>query len=327
MLQPLQPQVCVRTRNPRELESVLSASLRPAQIRPGAREGHGFLFQHLRLDHSCISLLEGNSAIDVTLNVDRARPAAYIFWMQLDGSCWMSPDGRSLFEIPVFHGCIASSGLPGTIRQDTHTRQFFVRFDRTALAPHLEECGTYLDTLDRGAPIRLPSLLGSALQRYIGYLLLEFRQTDSPAWTPRLAGHTEQMLMALLADALRRCDTGGCGGAPAPWEPRYVTKAVRYLLDNLDREITVADLVSETGVSLRTLYRGFRLYRGCSPMAFLRERRLERVHAELAQADPRTTSVTDIALRAGFNHLSNFASLYRNRYGRLPSDTLAKKPT
>ncbi|MNC98348.1 DNA-binding transcriptional activator FeaR [compost metagenome] len=61
-------------------------------------------------------------------------------------------------------------------------------------------------------------------------------------------------------------------------------------------------------------------------MSFLRDTRLERVHAQLMQADPQGTSVTEVAFRAGFDHLSNFASLYRNRFGRLPSETLLKKP-
>jgi len=35
-------------------------------------------------------------------------------------------------------------------------------------------------------------------------------------------------------------------------------------------------------------------------------------------------SVTEVALSCGFNHLSKFAKSYRERFGELPSETLAQ---
>ena len=320
-----EPPVCIRTQDPRELESLLASNLRPVSIKPCQRDKQSFLFQQLKLKDSQISVLQGEGAMDVKLNPERDKPASYIFWMQIDGSCRMNPEGERHFEIPAFHGCIASSSTPGSIRQSTNSRQFFIRFQRSSLEGNLEENSLPFRALDQGIPVRLPSLMGSALHRYIQYLMTEFRQSQSPVWEPELSLHTEHLLIALLKEAWTRRQDGTAGGLPAAWEPQYVVKAEKFILQNFARGITIEDLVAETGVSLRTLYRGFNLHKGRGPMSFLRDTRLERVHAELLQADPRDTSVTEIAFRSGFDHLSNFASLYRNRFGRLPSETLVKK--
>jgi AraC-like DNA-binding protein len=55
-----------------------------------------------------------------------------------------------------------------------------------------------------------------------------------------------------------------------------------------------------------------------TPTEYLRRTRLERAHRDLLDGED---SVTGIALRWGFPHLSRFADAYRRQYGVLPSDT------
>jgi AraC-like DNA-binding protein len=63
---------------------------------------------------------------------------------------------------------------------------------------------------------------------------------------------------------------------------------------------------------------------GTTPMEFLRRVRLERAHRDLLHGEG---TVTDIALRWGFPHLSRFARAYRAQYGVLPSETRrARRP-
>jgi AraC-like DNA-binding protein len=60
-------------------------------------------------------------------------------------------------------------------------------------------------------------------------------------------------------------------------------------------------------------------------MLHLRNRRLERAHEELTDVLPSDgVTVTDIAERWGFTHLSSFATLYRKRWGESPSETLRR---
>ena len=58
-----------------------------------------------------------------------------------------------------------------------------------------------------------------------------------------------------------------------------------------------------------------------SPMTYVRNVRLEHAHAELQEAEA-GDSVTDVATRWGFTHLSRFSEHYKHHFGVLPSTTL-----
>ena len=75
-------------------------------------------------------------------------------------------------------------------------------------------------------------------------------------------------------------------------------------------------------VSVRSLHAGFQEQLGESPMAYVRRIRLGKVRADLLHADPRSTRVTDVAMRWGFFHQSRFAQQYREQFQELPSATL-----
>lgn len=103
--------------------------------------------------------------------------------------------------------------------------------------------------------------------------------------------------------------------------PQHVRRVERFIADNVGRPITLEELVEASGVSARALFDGFRRFRGCSPMAYLRSVRLDRVRQDLLAARDGET-VTSIACRWGFYQFGRFAGQYRQAYGELPSETL-----
>lgn len=103
-----------------------------------------------------------------------------------------------------------------------------------------------------------------------------------------------------------------------PW---YVAAAERQLLDKLSEPVSVVDLARTTGVSPRTLHDGFRKHRGASPMKMLRVQRMQMARKELTEPQG-NTSVTDTALKWGFNHLGRFSAYYLAQFGEKPSETL-----
>lgn len=107
---------------------------------------------------------------------------------------------------------------------------------------------------------------------------------------------------------------------PAPPVPRLVRRAERYMIDHADAAITVSDVAAELGVSVRTLQEGFRRCRSTTPIAVLRQARLQRVRDELLRRDC-TIGVTAVALRFGFAHLGRFSASYRAAFGESPSVT------
>jgi AraC-like DNA-binding protein len=104
---------------------------------------------------------------------------------------------------------------------------------------------------------------------------------------------------------------------------RVVQDAMKYIDAHLAEPITMESIARNVHMSIRSIQQGFRDELGVSPMTYLRDRRLERVHDELADALPSDgVTVTDVASRWGFHHLGSFAVEYRKRWGMTPSETL-----
>lgn len=112
--------------------------------------------------------------------------------------------------------------------------------------------------------------------------------------------------------------------------PRAGRAAVNRAVDLLEAEPelpwTVVDLARRVGLSTRALQYGFAAQAGRSPMAYLRQVRLQRADADLraAAGTPLAAGrgVASIASRWGFTNFGRFAAAYRARYGRTPSETL-----
>ena len=101
-----------------------------------------------------------------------------------------------------------------------------------------------------------------------------------------------------------------------------VRRAGEYIAANAHRHVALADLAAATGVPVRTLTAAFRAHRGQSPMAFLRTQRFELARQRLAS--PVATTVAEVALSCGFEHLGRFSVGYRTRFGEHASETLRR---
>lgn len=106
--------------------------------------------------------------------------------------------------------------------------------------------------------------------------------------------------------------------------PKNVRRAEDFMRHNVGQAITLRDIARAAGSSVRALQSGFREFRGMTPLETLRSFRMEAARAELLDAT-NGDSVTAIALRWGFQHLSRFSAAYKIRYGEFPSDTMRKR--
>jgi len=106
--------------------------------------------------------------------------------------------------------------------------------------------------------------------------------------------------------------------------PGYVREAEEYIAAHLDEPITLSTIVKEVGISGRSLQTAFRAHRGCSPMQFLKERRLELARQRLSRAEPGAT-VTGIATTVGMDHLGRFSVEYKKRFGENPTETMQRR--
>ena len=97
---------------------------------------------------------------------------------------------------------------------------------------------------------------------------------------------------------------------------RTARTARDYIKAHLGRRLMLDDIALASRVSVRTLQDSFRQEFGQTPTDYILNTRLDRVKADLL-AEPHL-SITAIAQRWGFTHLSDFSRRYRHRFGCSP---------
>jgi AraC-like DNA-binding protein len=100
-------------------------------------------------------------------------------------------------------------------------------------------------------------------------------------------------------------------------------RACGFMVMNIARPLSLDDLVQVTGASSRALQYAFQSRFGMSPMRWLREQRLRRLHAALQRADD-AQGVTELAVGLGFAHLGRLGQVFEQRFGLLPSHLLRR---
>jgi len=121
----------------------------------------------------------------------------------------------------------------------------------------------------------------------------------------------ESMTLELVARASRliaqRCD-------PRP-RPRFLDDACSFIDAQLHRALTLREVASAMRVSIRQLSDALRVHELKTFRAFVRERRIARARALLAD---RAISISDVALTCGFCDQSHLTRVFRHVTGLTP---------
>ena len=105
----------------------------------------------------------------------------------------------------------------------------------------------------------------------------------------------------------------------APHIRRRLDRLRDYADAQLTNPVTLADMARACSLSVRQLNAVCQQHYGTSPIAWLRQLRLQAAYQSL-RSDP-LADVSTVAMRYGFTHLGRFAALYRQTFGELPSQT------
>ncbi|MGW4158972.1 AraC family transcriptional regulator [Streptomyces sp. NPDC004788] len=232
--------------------------------------------------------------------------------------------GRRLLATPEEAMLLDPSGDTFLDRWTGDCRSLSVKIGATALEERLEAL------LGRPPGARLTFGPGLDITRGPGRSWVTFaRQVAAGALVgDGLATHElvarplqEALLNGLLlaADHAWRDELDRPAGPARPAPVKRVMDAVRA---RPEHPFTTTELAALARVSVRRLQESFREYVGMSPMAYVREVRLDRVHEELRAGDPDGLAVGEVAWRWGFTHPGRFAAQYRARFGEPPSRTL-----
>ena len=92
--------------------------------------------------------------------------------------------------------------------------------------------------------------------------------------------------------------------------------------DHAHEDITVGDLAEAAGASRQAVHLAFRQHLQTTPRSYLDRVRLDRVHRDLTDLDPGTTTVEQVALLWGFADLERLRRYYGRTYRTSPELTL-----
>ncbi|WP_372399575.1 helix-turn-helix domain-containing protein [Azospirillum sp. HJ39] len=103
---------------------------------------------------------------------------------------------------------------------------------------------------------------------------------------------------------------------------KFVRQFRDYVEAHPEDRLSVAQVAQAIGVTTRMLEYSFADVMGVSPKDYLKMVRLNAARRALRVADPRMTTVAEIAMDHGFWHLGRFSAYYGEMFGEKPSDTL-----
>lgn len=219
---------------------------------------------------------------------------------------------------------IISPALEFRMRHECNAEKLFIRVERSAFE---QQCAQFYGYTPHQPLNFLPAipLHGSAATLSLKRLL-EWQLTEASEGSlfdqPLIAAQFEEALMVSLLNSLPH-NQSNAQTPQGTIAPGYIKRAEAYIEQNAHLPLTAGEIAQHAGVSIRSLFAGFRKYRNISPMQYLKELRLAATQAEFSEPTPDTT-VTQTALRWGFAHLGQFSAIYQQRYGERPSTTLRR---
>jgi len=101
-----------------------------------------------------------------------------------------------------------------------------------------------------------------------------------------------------------------------------VQHATRYLLANLEKSVSVADVARAVGVSVGSLQLAYRRTGKGTPLAHLRALRMEAAHAALTRATSAAPAPPTVARNVGYRNIGRFDAHYRQAFGETPEETV-----
>jgi AraC-like DNA-binding protein len=290
-------------------------------VDPAALPGFTATFHGVLVRDVTLGYLDYAAA--VTLDIQRL-PENCLVIVPVTGTSRLETQAGVVEATPVT-AAIPRPEEPCTITCDADTAHLVVRISRPALEAHLTRL--LGRSIDRRPLVFEPrfDLTAARASRWslaIQMLLAELYEPASLLHEGVGAGSLEEFVMSALLYA--QPSTFSDDLWPGKRSERRAVREARQFIDtNLTRPLTIAVIARAAGVSVRGLQQQFQADLGQTPTNYLRDRRLERARADLADASPASgITVAEIASRWGFTHLGRFAIAYRVRFGESPSQTI-----
>ena len=162
----------------------------------------------------------------------------------------------------------------------------------------------------------------TSLRRRVFLFAAEYNERGA-YFSDLVAAEIERMLVMNFLMCHRHNYTHLLLRQPLPSTPSAVRAVEEFIEANWDKPIDISTMTAVANVSARSLFRQFSKDRGYSPADFAKRIRLNHAREMLEQSRGEA-SVTQIALKCGFQNPGHFARDFRLAFGELPSEILRK---
>ena len=142
---------------------------------------------------------------------------------------------------------------------------------------------------------------------------------------PSVVHALEEALVQAMASCLSN-DPSSTAMRHSERHRRVITRFKDYLASRPVEAVHLTEVCAAIAVSERTLRAYCQDTFGIGPIHYLWLRRMHLARRALSQADPASTTVTEVATDHGFWELGRFSVEYRALFGELPSATLKQLP-
>ncbi|MDT7580839.1 MAG: hypothetical protein QOK35_2103 [Pseudonocardiales bacterium] len=256
-----------------------------------------------------------------------ATHTSYHVNLTTQGGTWAErEDGGRAVTVADAGGVVLMPDQFNVVRWSEDAEQLILKIPRSRLESHLADLtGRPVHgavEFDFGIDLTTPR--GRSLLSSVRFLARELDRPGGIADAPLAREQLEAFVMTQLLLAAHNSASDLLAGPVDRVRASRLAPVLEHMRAHADEELTPGDLARVGCMSVRALHASFRDELGVSPMAHLRRIRLDHVHAELLRGLPPDTRIGDVATRWGFFHPSRFAHQYQERFGELPSETVAR---
>jgi AraC-like DNA-binding protein len=275
---------------------------------------------HVNRGHLSLNRLEYGARV----NIDPGRLGSFfLIQIPISGQARIMCADHDFISTP-HKASLISPTLPLSMCWDANAPQLALRIERSEVEYHCaQHLGHVMDRpLEFHPELDLTTPGGNYFLQLITMLADAITSDEHPLHHALVLKQFESVLINALVygqpNNLR--EQLECASKPKTL-PYFVKRTEEYMRAHANEPLSIEQLAEHAGVSVRTLFAGFRDFCDTTPMAYLRNLRLEQVYLELS-TQSHDASVTDIAFKWGFAHLGRFAQEYKKRFGEAPSTTL-----
>lgn len=310
----------VCTANLDELRRVISGVIEPTQFSfLGSPSDRNIDISRLELPGSQIFGVKTGSSVRV---INEAVTAVHVT-IPLQGAI-QAVSGGIERRIGPGEALVQFAGEPNNLVRLGDCTTVFLRVEPRSLTPLIPECRSAVNL--RPAPglhvLPLGGGLGRTLINLINQICSEARRRCTESILDQEFDKVLNYLVALIVTQDRFIVVPE--SARRPLTPRYLDRAVEFVYQNLDQDLSLCDLTAVAHMSARTLQRAFIARFGKGPLKFIKHAKLNKAREELEDSSPNEKSVSQVAASWGFHHAGNFARDYAGLFGETPRETLRK---